>query len=261
MQFALLNPFKGVSHRAYYVFLRHRDVFVKTITTSLIPPFLDPLFYLLGMGYGLGSMISPIHGMTYVQFIAPALVASVMMTAPFFECTVGTFVRIEYQKTFDAMISTPLSTEDVVTGDIMYGAGRAMLQGTAILIVITLFGLVKSPWAILIIPLCFLLGLVYGSMAMLYTSFIPAINYVDYFFTLIMTPMFIFAGTFFPVAQLPHWAQKAAWFMPLFHTVNITRALNIGDIGAIWGNMLWMLICGLIFYALALWRMRHRLVK
>ncbi|HBY99786.1 MAG TPA: hypothetical protein DEO84_00565 [candidate division Zixibacteria bacterium] len=158
-------------------------------------------------------------------------------------------------------MSTPVSTEDVVTGDIMYGAGRAMLQGTAILIVITAFGLVKSPWAILIVPLCFLLGLVYGSMAMLYTSFIPAINYVDYFFTLIMTPMFIFAGTFFPVAQLPHWAQKAAWFMPLYHTVNITRALNIGDIGAIWGNMLWMLICGLIFYALALWRMRHRLVK
>ncbi len=255
------NPYSGVSHRAYYVFLRHRDVFFKTIETSLIPPFLDPLFYILGMGFGLGKLVNPIEGMTYVQFIAPALVASVMMTAPFFECTVGTFVRIEYQKTFDAMISTPLSVEDVVTGDIMYGAGRAMLQGTAILIVITLFGLVKSPWAIMIIPLCFLLGLVYGSIAMLYTSFIPAINYVDYLFTLVMTPMFLFAGTFFPVSQLPLWAQKLAWFMPLYHTVNITRALNAGHVMAIWGSILWMSLCGVLFYALALWRVRHRLIK
>jgi lipooligosaccharide transport system permease protein len=256
-----LNPFSGVSHRAYYVFLRHRDVFFKNAATSLIPPFLDPLFYLLGMGFGLGKMINPIQGMTYVQFIAPALVASVMMTAPFFECTVGTFVRIEYQKTFDAMISTPVSIEDVVTGDIMYGAARALLQGMAIMVVIMAFGLVKSPFALLIIPLCFLLGLVYGSMAMLYTSFIPAINYVDYFFTLVMTPMFIFAGTFFPVSQLPHWAQKVAWLMPLYHTVNITRALNVGAINRVWGDLLWMAICGLLFYSLALWRIRKRMIK
>ena len=256
-----LNPYSGVSHRAYYVFLRHRDVFFKTAATSLIPPFLDPLFYLLGMGYGLGSMISSIKGMSYVEFIAPALIASVIMSAPFFECTVGSFVRIEFQKTFNAMISTPVSIEDVVTGDIMYGAGRALLQGTAILMVITAFGLVKSPLVIFVIPLCFLLALIYGSIAMLYTSFIPAINYVDYFFTIIMTPMFLFAGTFFPVSQLPIWAQKVAWFMPLFHTVNIIRSLNIGHVAAIWSDLLWMAVCGAIFYALALWRMRRRLVK
>ena len=255
------NPYHGVSHRSYYVFLRHRDVFMKTISTSLIPPFLDPLFYLLGMGYGLGSMISPIHGMSYVQFIAPALVASVMMTAPFFECTVGSFVRMEYQKTFDAMIATPVSAEDVVTGDILYGAARATVQGTAILIVITCFGLIKSPLAIFIVPLCFLIALVYGCIAMLYMSFIPAINYVDYFFTLVMTPMFIFAGTFFPVSQLPYWARKVAYFMPLYHTVNITRALNFGVVSGLWEDFLWLILCGLVFYALALWRMRKRLIK
>jgi lipooligosaccharide transport system permease protein len=255
------NPFSGVSHRAIYVFMRHRDVFMKTLTTSLIPPFLDPLFYLLAMGYGLGSMISPIKGMSYVEFIGPALVASVIMTAPFFECTVGSFVRMHYQKTFDAMMATPLSAEDVVTGEILYGAGRALLQGTAIFIVILLFGLVKSPYAIFIIPLCFILALAYGPMAMLYTSFIPAINYVDYFFTLVMTPMFLFAGTFFPIGQLPIWAQKVAWFMPLYHTVNITRNLNIGNVASIWSDLLWVAVCGITFYALALWRMRARLLR
>jgi lipooligosaccharide transport system permease protein len=256
-----INPYSGVSHRAFYVFLRHRDVFMKTLSTSLIPPFLDPLFYLLGMGYGLGSMISPIKGMSYVEFIAPALVASVIMTAPFFECTVGSFVRMHYQKTFDAMISTPLSVEDVVTGDILYGAGRALLQGIAIFIVILAFGLVKSPLALLIVPLCFLLALAFGPIAMLYTSFIPAINYVDYFFTLVITPMFIFAGTFFPIEQLPAWAQKVAWFMPLYHTVNIIRGLNVGNLAGIWDDMLWMIFCGLLFYWLALLRMRRRILK
>lgn len=256
-----LNPYRNVSHRAFYVWQRHRDVFLKTIKTSLIPPFLDPLFYLLGMGYGLGSMISPIKGVSYVEFIAPALLASVMMSAPFFECTIGTFVRIQYQKTFDAMISTPLSVEDVVTGDLLYGASRATLQGSAIMIVLIAFGLVKSPLGLLILPLCFIIGLAFGSLALFYTSFIPAINYVDYFFTLVMTPMFIFAGTFFPISQLPLWAQKVAYFMPLYHAVNITRGLSFGNVGGLWKDFAWLLVFGLFFYALALARMRRRLLK
>jgi len=261
MKFNQLNPLKRVSYRSFFVLLRHRDVFIKTISTSLIPPFLDPLFYLLGMGYGLGSMISPIRGSSYVEFIAPALIASVIMSAPFFECTVGSFVRIHYQKTFDAMLATPLSIEDIVTGDIMYGASRAVVQGASILIVVALFGLVKSPLAILIIPCCFIFGLAFGSMAMLYTSFIPAINYVDYFFTLVMTPMFIFAGTFFPVSQLPGWAQTVADFMPLYHTVNITRGLSSGNLSGLHIDLIWLLVCGLIFYALALYRMRIKFNK
>jgi len=256
-----INPYRNVSYRAIFVWQRHRDVFLKTIATSLIPPFLDPLFYLLGMGYGLGSMISPIKGMSYVEFIAPALLASVMMTAPFFECTIGTFVRIHYQKTFDAMISTPLSVEDVVTGDLFYGASRAVLQCSAIMLVIFAFGLIKSPLALLILPLCFVIGLVFGSVALFYTSFIPAINYVDYFFTLFMTPMFIFAGTFFPISQLPLWAQKVAHFMPLFHAVNITRGLNSGKLDGLWFDFVWLIAFGMIFYALALMRMRSRLLK
>lgn len=256
-----LNPYRNVSYRAFFVWQRHRDVFLKTIKTSLIPPFLDPLFYLLGMGYGLGSMISPIKGMSYVEFIAPALLASVLMTAPFFECVIGTFVRIHYQRTFDAMISTPLSVEDVVTGDLLYGASRAALQGTAIMIVLIIFGLVKSPLILLILPLGFVIALAFGSLALLYTSFIPAINYVDYFFTLVMTPMFIFAGTFFPVSQLPSWAQKAAYFMPLYHAVNISRSLNMGRMDGILQDFLWLLLFGMVFYALALIRMRKRLLK
>jgi lipooligosaccharide transport system permease protein len=89
----------------------------------------------------------------------------------------------------------------------------------------------------------------------------PAINYVDYFFTLIMTPMFIFAGTFFPVSQLPVWAQKIAWFMPLYHAVNISRGLASGQVAGLWADFLWLLVFGSVFFALALARMRRRLLK
>jgi lipooligosaccharide transport system permease protein len=230
--------------------------------TSLIPPFLDPLFYLVGMGYGLGALVIKIQGMSYAEFIAPALIASVMMTAPFFENSIGSFVRLTYQKTFDAMISTPVSIEDVATGELLYGASRAVIQATSILIVVAAFGLIKS-WLVVFIPLfCLFAAFVNGTIALSYMTFMPAISYVDYFFTVVMTPMFLFAGTFFPVSQLPQWAQNVAYMMPLYHIVNITRALCTGqNLGTIPGDILWLTICGGIFYLFSLYRMNRRMRK
>ena len=257
-----INLASGVSYRSFYVLARNYRVFLKTWKTSVVPPFLDPLFYLVGMGYGLGALVVKIQGMTYVQFIAPALIASVMMTAPFFENAIGSYVRLYYQRTFDAMISTPVSIEDVTTGEIMYGAFRALFQGVAILAVVAMFGLVKSPLALFIPFLCIFAGFVNGAIALSYMTYIPAISYVDYFFTVIMTPMFIFAGTFFPVSQLPTWAQKVAYIMPLYHIVNITRALCSGNhLATIPGDLLWLLVCGTVFYIFSLYRMNRRMRK
>ena len=252
----------GVSYRSFNVLARNYGVFLKTWKTSIIPPFLDPLFYLVGMGYGLGALIIKVQGHSYIEFIAPALIASVMMTAPFFENSVGSYVRLYYQKTFDAMISTPVSIEDVATGEIFYGAFKAMIQGVSILIVVAAFGLVKSPLVIFIPFLCLFAGFVNGAIALSYMTFIPAISYVDYFFTVIMTPMFLFAGTFFPVSQLPGWAQKIAYMMPLYHIVNVTRALSSGEnLQTIPGDLLWLLICGTVFYVFSLHRMNKRMRK
>lgn len=258
----MLAMLSGVSYRSFHVLSRNIDVFLKTWKTSIIPPFLDPLFYLVAMGYGLGALILKIEGMSYIEFIAPALIASVMMTAPFFENCVGSYVRLYYQKTFDAMISTPVSIEDVATGEILYGAAKSLIQGISILMVIMVFGLVKSPLALFIPVLCVIAGFVNGAIALSYMTYIPSISYVDYFFTIVMTPMFLFAGTFFPITQLPIWAQKMAFFMPLYHTVNITRALCSGtNLEAIPGDLLWLLVCGAIFYIFSLRRMNARMRK
>ena len=258
----MLKLTAGISYRAFYVLGRNCRVFLKTWKTSVIPPFLDPLFYLVGMGYGLGALVIKIQGMSYVEFIAPALIASVMMTAPFFENAIGSYVRLYYQRTFDAMVSTPVSIEDVATGEILYGSFKALVQGVAILSVVAMFGLIKSPLAAFIPLLCVFAGFVNGAIALSYMTYIPAISYVDYLFTVIMTPMFLFAGTFFPVSQLPAWAQKAAYMMPLYHIVNITRALCSGDnLGTIPGDLLWLLGCGSIFFVFSLYRMNCRMRK
>ena len=258
----MLKLLGGVSHRSFLVLARHRDVFLKMWKTSLIPPFLDPFFYLVAMGYGLGSLVVKVQGMSYAEFIAPGLIASVIMSAPFFENAVGSYVRLYYQKTFDAMVSTPVSIEDVATGELLYGASRALIQGVSILIVVLLFGLVKS-WFVVFIPfLCIFAGFVNGSIALSYMTFIPNINYVDYLFNIVMTPMFLFAGTFFPVSQLPLWVQKIAFFMPLYHIVNITRALCSGEnLRIIPVSLLWLVVCGAIFYIFSLYRMNCRMRK
>jgi lipooligosaccharide transport system permease protein len=258
----MTNNLSNVSHRSFLVLARHRDVFFKMWKISLIPPFLDPLFYLVGMGYGLGALVVKIQGMSYAEFIAPGLIASVMMTAPFFENSIGSYVRLTYQKTFDAMVSTPVSIEDVATGELLYGASRAAIQGTSILLVVAAFGLVKS-WLVVFIPLlCLFAGFVNGTIALSYMTFMPAISYVDYFFTVVMTPMFLFAGTFFPVSQLPHWAQSMAYMMPLYHIVNITRSLCTGtNLETILGDLLWLTVCGAIFYLFSLYRMNRRMRK
>ncbi|OGC89325.1 MAG: hypothetical protein A2142_01440 [candidate division Zixibacteria bacterium RBG_16_48_11] len=251
-----------VSALSFRVLLRHKDVFLMQAKTSIIPPFLDPLFYLVGMGYGLGALVTNIEGMSYVQFIAPAIIASVMMTAPFFENTIGSFIRLKHQKTYDAMVSTPASVEDVVTGDILYGAFKALIQGTSVFIVVALFGLVTSWWGLLILPFCLMAGFMFACIAITYTAWMPDINYVDYFFVILLTPMFIFAGTFFPVSQLPGWAQEVAFFMPLYHVVNITRGLIVGNLStSMLLDLLWMMMVTLIFYRLSLYMMKRRVLK
>jgi len=258
----MLGLATGVSYRSFHVLARNGNVFLKTWKTSIIPPFLDPFFYLVGMGYGLGALVIKVQGYSYIEFIAPALIASVMMTAPFFENSIGSYVRLYYQKTFDAMISTPVSIEDVATGEIFYGSLKAMIQGVSILLVVAAFGLVKSPLVLLIPFFCLFAGFVNGSIALSYMTYIPAISYVDYFFTVIMTPMFLFAGTFFPISQLPAWAQKIAYMMPLYHIVNVTRALCTGtNLQTIPGDLLWLLVCGVIFYVFSLRRMNKRMRK
>jgi len=188
---------------AWKVWQRNRDVFFKTYLVNFLPPFVEPVLYLLALGYGLGLFVGEIDGVPYVSFIAPALLAISMMNSSFFECTYSSFVRMYYQKAYDAMVATPLSIEDVIAGELLWGATRSLIYTTAMLVVLIAFGVVALPSSLLVIPFSFLAGLLFSGIAMCFTAISPSIDTLNYPAFLFITPMFLFSGTFFPLSVLP----------------------------------------------------------
>ena len=157
------------------VWQRNRDVFFR-LWHSEAPGFVaEPLIVLLAFGMGLGAYVSLTDGQRYIEFIAPGMIAAYAMFSASFECTYASFVRMEFQNTYDAILATPLNVEDVIAGEIFWGATRSLMTGTIILIIAFAFGLVHSYWAILIPALAFLEGIMFASIAMLFTSLVPAI--------------------------------------------------------------------------------------
>jgi lipooligosaccharide transport system permease protein len=199
---------------------------------------------------------------SYVRFIAPALVAINIMNNAFFENTYGSFVRMYYQKTFDAMMATPLNAEEIITGEIVWGATKAAIGTVIMLTVISLFGLVSYPMGLLIVLVSFMGGIAFGSVAMFFTGIVARIELFNLPIFLFITPMFLFSGTFFPITGLPLWAQYFALLLPLTHLVNLVRALSLGifNSGALIGLCYLVVFC-LIMFPLAIFKMRKRLIK
>ncbi len=255
-----------ISGRFLRVWQRNLTVYQQNWKISFIPPLLEPLFYLLAFGVGLSILVGTIHyrgsEISYTGFIAPALLAINIMNNAFFENTYGSFVRMYYQKTFDAMMATPLSLEEIITGEIIWGATKSVMATTIMLAVISLFGLIQYPEGLLIIPLAFVGGIAFGSMGMVFTGMVTNIELFNLPIFLFITPMFLFSGTFFPVENLPEWAQQLAVLLPLTHLVNLTRSLSVGscDTSLLTGIIYLVIMC-LILFPLAIHKMHRRLIK
>ncbi len=251
-----------ISYRALHVWQRDRDVYLRLWKTEFGSALVEPLIILAAMGLGLGGLVGLISGQTYLQFIAPGILAGYVMYAANFECTYSTFIRMEHQRTFDAIIATPVNIEDVIAGEIFWATTRSMVTATSILIVLTAFQLIPSPWALLILPFSALTGFTFASIAMCFTSLAPSITSFGYYFTLFVTPMFFFSGVFFPLTNIPTGVQIAAGFLPLTPAVQVTRGLMTGRFEAIYlAQAAYLLALGLVFFYLALARMKKRLIK
>jgi lipooligosaccharide transport system permease protein len=245
-----------------HVWQRNRDVFVRLWRTEAVGYVVEPIIILLSLGMGLGIYVGVVDGQKYIEFLSPGIMASYSMFSASFECTYGSFIRMEYQNTYDAILATPLNVEDVIAGELFWGATRATLTGTGILIVATIFQLVQSPWAILIPAVCFLNGLLFAGIALLFTSLAPAIYTFNYFFTLFINPIFFLSGVFFPLDQFPPILQRLSWISPLTSVVHLTRALFTGKFTAdLWLALLLVIVFSLLFGAISLMTMRRRIVK
>jgi len=252
-----------LTYRVWSVWRRDFDVFMKTFKVNFFPPLLEPIFYLVGLGFGLGIFVQNIEGYSYVKFIAPALVAISIMNSSFFECTYGSFVRMYYQKTFDAIIATPISIEEVIAGELLWGATRSLISSSIVLAVVAAFGLVSSPWFLLIPVIAFLGGLMFSSMAMCFTSLAPNIDFFNYPGFLFITPMFMLSGTFFPLSQFPPSMQVLAQvILPLTHTVILSRGLIFGNLGvSLLISLAWIAVVTPFFFVLSINRMKKKLIK
>ena len=247
--------------RAFRVWQRNFTVFTKLYKSSLALNFAEPILYLWALGLGLGAYVKEIHGIPYINFIAPGMIASSSMFAAVYECTYGTFVRMTYQKTFDAILATPVNIHDLVAGELMWGASKSVLYGTIIMIVISALGLVDSAAVIAALPLLFISGIIFAEISMIFAAIVPGIDSFNYFYTLFMTPMFLFSGIFFPLDNLPPLVTKIAFFTPLYHLVNVCRSFAQGHVAIVGWNILWLVVVALVLAPYPFRLMKKRIVK
>jgi len=254
-----MRPF---SWRFIRVWQRNRDVFFRLWHSEAPAAIVEPIILLLAFGVGMGAYIGLIDGQRYVEFLAPGVIGAYAMFSSSFECTFGSFFRMEHQHTYDAIIATPLNIEDVTAGEIFWGATRALMTGTVVLAVAAAFQLVQSPWALLIPVVAFLEGIMFASIALFFTSIVPAVYTLDYFITLFISPMFLLSGVFFPLSSFPEIVQKISWIAPLTPAVRIIRALFHGEFQP---DLLLALVTiiayAVVFFSIALVTMRRRLTK
>ncbi len=215
--------------RAIRFWQRNLDVFWKYSLPSLVGPSIgEPLLYLLGLGFGLGTLVGRVNGEPYVQFVAPGMVLSSAMFAAAYECTYGARVRMLHQRTYEAVLCTPLSLEDVVAGEILWGASKGVFNGSVMLAIVAAFGLSTSGWTLAVPLVIGLVALLFASLSLVVAALARSFEFFNYYLTLVVTPMFLFCGVFFPLDSLPVWVQTLARFLPLTYAVRASRALMEG---------------------------------
>ena len=251
-----------VTRRAWTVWHRNLVVFTRTWKVNFFPPFIEAFLYLSAIGLGIGTYVGSLDGIPYIRFIAPAILAIAVMNSAFFECTYGSYVRMYYQKSFDAMIATPLSIEDVIAGELLWGATRSVMYVTIMLPVLAAFNVISLPGSLLAIPLAFLGGLMFAGIGMCFTAITPGIDTLNYPAFLFITPMTLFSGTFFPLTILPAALQYIALiFLPLTHLVAVMRMCTLPAFA--WGmgfHLAWMGLVTALVCLISINLMKRRLI-
>lgn len=248
--------------KAFRLWQRDATIYRHTFQFNILPNFFEPFLYLIAMGLGLGAYLSRIQGYRYLDFIAPGLVATAAMFGTSFEVTFNAFVKMQFGKVYDAVMSTPLTIEDIGLGEMLWGTTRSLIYGTLFLAIASMFGVVHS-WLALLAPAAVALtGLMFSVIGLSFTAIIPIIDFFSYYWTMFVTPMFLFSGIFFPLDRLPHAVRVVAWFVPLRQSVNLMRALILtGDARAAGASALWIVVATAGLFVVPLNLLRRRLVR
>ena len=221
----------------------------------------EPTIYLMAFGFGFGSLVAKVQGLDYIEFVATGTVATAIMFASVFATMFGTFVKREFQRTYDAILAAPVDSEELVTGEVLWVSARAGVYGTVPLLVAMLFGLDPS-WGMVTVPLIgFVTGFGWASFGVLVSASLKSIDHFSYVTSTVVTPMVLVAGTYFPLDGLPQWAQIAGQFNPLHHCVELVRHASFGWNG--WYDLYHvavLLAFGALMWRLAIRRTARRLI-
>jgi len=236
---------------ALAVWWRNFAMYRRSWQLNILPNFFEPLLYLVSMGIGVGAYITEMGGTSYLAFLDPGLVAVAAMNGASFEVTYNAFVRLNFEKTYESMLTTPIQPEDVLAGEILWAITRATIYGGAFLIVITAWGLVDPLHALLALPLVPLAGLLFAAIGIAFALRIPSIELFSFYFTLFLTPLFLFSDVFFPLKErLAGVWLVVAETLPLLHPVRLMRHAFRGEASPV---LLWDLTYVLVLSALLLW--------
>jgi len=215
---------------ALAVWRRNAAMYRRTWMWNILPNFFEPVLYLLSLGIGVGAYISQMGGMSYAAFLAPGLVCVAAMNGASFEVTYNIFVRLTFERAYDAMLTTPIEPDDVLAGEILWALTRACIYGGCFFIVVCLFGLAPLPRALLAAPIIPLAGLLFAAIGIAFSVRIPNIDLFSFYFTLFLTPLFLFSDIFFPLKE----RLSGAWLwvaevLPLLHPVRMARMAFRGE--------------------------------
>ena len=228
----------------------------------ILSGFFEPLFYLLSIGFGLGALVGTVPGpngepIPYQLFVAPALLASAAMNGAIAESTFNFFFKLNYNKTFTSILSTPLSPGDVAVGELAWALIRGGLYATGFMVVMVILGLVVSPWVVFAVPAALLVGFAFGAVGMAATSFMKTWQDFD-LIQLVILPMFLFSATFFPLEAYPEALQWVVRVTPLYQGVDLIRSLTVGAISPVLlVHVVYLLVMGFV----GLWVVSRRLDK
>ena len=248
---------------ALAVWRRNAAMYKRTWKWNILPNFFEPVLYLFSIGLGVGAYVSEMGGTSYVAFLAPGLVCVAAMNGASFEVTYNIYVRLIFEKTYDAMLTTPIEPDDILAGEVLWAVTRACVYGGCFFIVLMLFGLAPLPsslWVMLVIPIT---GLLFAAIGLVFSLRIPNIDMFSFYFTLFLTPLFLFSDVFFPLKE----RLSGAWLwvaevLPLLHPVRLARAAFNREfsVTVLW-DLTYILIMSLLLLLWARRSVRDRLTN
>lgn len=248
---------------ALAVWRRNASMYRRTWMWNILPNFFEPVLYLVSIGIGVGAYITEMRGMTYIEFIAPGLLCVAAMNGASFEVTYNIYVRMNFEKAYDAMLTTPIEPDDVLAGEVLWAITRASIYGGCFFLVLVLAGLAPLPHALLAALVIPLTGLLFAAIGVSFALRVPTIDQFSFYFTLFLTPLFLFSDIFFPLEE----RLSGAWLwvaeaLPLLHPVRLARNAFAGELSwiALW-DLAYILVISTALLATARSAIRGRLTS